>query len=54
LFSSDIFKNRRTCDKWTNLGVRDFKQRVLYEVRWKIFRNLGLRNEGRDITRNKC
>jgi hypothetical protein len=29
LFLSEIFKNRRTCDKWINLGISDFKHRVL-------------------------
>jgi hypothetical protein len=48
LFLSEIFSNRRSCEKWANLGVSDFIHRVLYEVRRKIFRNLGSRIDGRD------
>jgi hypothetical protein len=45
---SDIFQNGKTCEKWTNLGTSYFKHRVLYEVRRKIFLNLGMRLEGRE------
>jgi hypothetical protein len=36
LFSSEILKNQRTCEKWTNLGVDDFKHREFDEVRRRI------------------
>jgi hypothetical protein len=48
LFSSDIFQKRKSCWKCNYIGVDNFKNKVLDDVRRKIIRNLGNRFEGKE------
>jgi hypothetical protein len=45
---SDIFKNKKNCWKYNNMGNRNFKNKVMDDVRRKIIRCLSLRFEGRE------
>jgi hypothetical protein len=48
LFVSEIFKKRKSCEKWNRMGEGNFKNKVMDNVRRRIFSNLGLRFEGRE------